>query len=119
MQTNHPDEKQLGKYYSNKLRNTLMNRTRELFRPIRRHYSLAEANKIAEESEAAREKERRQKKVAIALDHNSHKTLEILQKVIFKDIDFYLKEKSTIELYANKLPSLETRILNKKQSLSP
>lgn len=79
---------------------------------------MAEANKIAEESEA-REKERRQKKVSIALDHPSQKTLEILQKVIFKDIDFYLKDKSTIELHANKLPALDGRILRKKQSLSP
>jgi hypothetical protein len=110
------DAASIGKLYPNKLRNTLMNRTKEIFRPLKKHASVLETIKLDQGEEILQEK--RNKKALIATEHSSSKTLDILQKIIFKEVDFYAKEKTVIELQANKLPIIDNRESKRKQSLA-
>lgn len=59
------------------------------------------------------------KKVPISSDHSSQKALNILEKIILKDVDFYANKKIVdMELHSNKLPILSLKESKRKQSLA-
>lgn len=78
-----------------------MNRTNELFRPLKKHKSMLDARNKNQKTDLLA------KQNLIFNEHSPQKTLNILQKVIFKEGALHAKEDTVMELQASKLPLIE------------